>query len=157
MQIQDVQRGDTAIIDALMCRAVTTNVRLEKAEMADVLENVRQNLHWAQDNIDSAVHLKCTSNTQIVGVILIKNFWNLCSLFVDPAAQRQGIGRALLTEAIRRCISRNDRGHVKVNSAPNAVAFYQALGFSIIDGHPKRGTSFPMILHLDSRTTQKLA
>ena len=150
MHIQDVQPGDTAIIDALMHSAVTTSVRLGKVEMVGALENVRQNLHWAQNNVNSVVHLKYTNNAGIVGVILIKNFWNLCSLFVDPAAQRQGIGSALLTEAIRRCVSLNDRGHVKVNSAPNAVPFYQARGFSIIDGHPRRGTSFPMILHLDS-------
>lgn len=150
MQIQDVQREDTATLDALMCRVVTTSVRLEKAEMADVLENIRQNLYWAQENANLVVHLKCSSDTRIVGVILIKNFWNLCTLFVDPEVQRQGVGRALITEAIRRCISRNDRGHVKVNSAPNAVQFYRALGFSVIDGHPRRGTSLPMLLHLGS-------
>jgi GNAT superfamily N-acetyltransferase len=85
-----------------------------------------------------------------MGIILIKNFWNLCSLFVAPEIQRQGVGHALLTEAIRRCIHRNDRGHVKVNSAPNAVQFYQAQGFSVIEGHPRRGTSLPMLLHLGS-------
>jgi GNAT superfamily N-acetyltransferase len=150
MQIQDVKPDDTATLDALMHRVVTTSVRLEKTEMADVLENIRQNLYWAQNNVNSVVHLKCVNDTRIVGIILIKNFWNLCSLFVDPEVQRQGVGRALLTEAIRRCIYRNDRGHVKVISAPNAVQFYQALGFSVIEGHPRRGTSLPMLLHLDS-------
>ena len=153
MQIQHVQPEDTATLEALMRRVVATSVSLEKVEMADVSENIRQNLYWAQENANSAVHLKCYNDTQIVGVVLIKNFWNLCSLFVDPEAQRRGVGRALLTEAIRRCVSRNDRGHVKVNSAPNAVQFYQALGFCINEGHPRRGTSLPMILYLDSRTS----
>ncbi|PTB30026.1 GNAT family N-acetyltransferase [Paraburkholderia caribensis] len=70
------------------------------------------------------VHLKCVDGAEIVGVILIKNFWNLCSLFVDPQFQRQGVGRALLADAIRRRVSRNDKGHIKVNSAPTAVQFY---------------------------------
>jgi GNAT superfamily N-acetyltransferase len=148
MRIQDVQPEDTATLDALMHHVVTTSVRLEKAELIGVLENIRQNLHWAQHNVDSVVHLKCVSGAQIVGVVLVKNFWNLCSLFVDPEVQRQGVGRALLAEAIRRCGDRNDRGHIKVNSAPNAVQFYQTLGFSVVDGEPRRGTSLPMLLHL---------
>uniref|UniRef100_UPI0038994622 hypothetical protein n=1 Tax=Paraburkholderia dilworthii TaxID=948106 RepID=UPI0038994622 len=41
-------------------------------------------------------------------------------------------------------------GFVKVNSAPDAVQFYKALGFSIMAGHPRRGTSLPMLLDLVS-------
>jgi GNAT superfamily N-acetyltransferase len=148
MQIHDVRPEDTEELDALMRHVVTSSVPLGRAEMATVLENVQQNLHWAQQNPDSVVHLKYQSATGIAGIVLIKNFWNLCSLFVDPGVQRRGIGRALLEEAIRRCISRNDRGHLKVNAAPNAVQFYQSLGFSAIDGHPRKGTSLPMLLPL---------
>jgi ribosomal protein S18 acetylase RimI-like enzyme len=150
MQIQDVQPEDTEALDALMRHVVTTSITLESDEMAEVLGNIQKNLHWAQQNASSVVHLKCVDDTGIVGVVLIKNFWNLCSLFVDPGVQRQGIGRALLTEAIRRSLALNDRGHVRVNSAPNAVQFYRSLGFSIIDGQPHRGTSLPMLLNLSS-------
>jgi GNAT superfamily N-acetyltransferase len=150
MQIQDVQPEDTEELDVLMRHVITTSVPLARAETAFVLKNIQQNLHWAQRNVDSVVHLKYLSATGIVGIVLIKNFWNLCSLFVDPAVQRQGIGRALVEEAIQRSISRNDRGHVKVNAAPNAVQFYQSLGFSAIDGHPRKGTSLPMLLPLST-------
>lgn len=143
IQIQDVQPEDTAMLDALMRRVVTTSVRLENAERAEVFENIHKNLHWAQENVSSVVHLKCTDGNRIVGVILIKNFWNLCSLFVDHESQRQGIGRALLTTAIQRCVFHSDKGYVKVNSAANAVTFYQVFGFSVIDDAPRRGTSVP--------------
>jgi ribosomal protein S18 acetylase RimI-like enzyme len=148
MQIQDVQPEDTEALDALMRLVVTTSITFEKDEMADVLENIQKNLYWAQQNARSATHLKCVDETGIVGVVLIKHFWNLCSLFVDPGVQRQGIGRALLDEAIQRSTAQNARGHVRVNSAPSAVRFYQSHGFTIMDDHPRKGTSLPMILHI---------
>jgi hypothetical protein len=40
MQIQDVRPEDTAELDAMMRHVITTTVKLEIGEMADVLENV---------------------------------------------------------------------------------------------------------------------
>jgi N-acetylglutamate synthase-like GNAT family acetyltransferase len=51
---------------------------------------------------------------------------------VDQAAQRQGHGRkaiSLLTEMAKRAGLKT----VEVNSAPDAVAFYQRQGFAMID------------------------
>lgn len=150
IQIQDVQPEDTAVLDALMRHVVMASLRLENIELAEVLENVQQNLYWAQANASSVVHLKCTHGARIVGVILVKNFWNLCSLFIDLEYQHRGIGRVLLTAAIERCTPRNDRGYIKVNSAPEAVQFYKGLGFSIVADAPRRGSSQPMLLRLGS-------
>lgn len=147
MRILDVRREDTEPIGALMHDVVTSSLRLESEEMNAVLTNVEANLHWAQANYASAVHLKCVDGSRIVGVVLIKDFWNLCSLFVDPCFQRRGIGRALLLAGIQRCISEDIRRCIKVNAAPNAVPFYQSLGFDILDNAPRKGTSVPMIFH----------
>lgn len=149
MQIQAVQAQDTQAIGALMRRVVTTSLGLAPQELAGVLENVEHNLYWAQAYPDLAVHLKCTDGSRIVGVVLIKHFWNLCSLFVDPGAQRRGIGRALLSQAIRRSASRNTVGYVRVNAASGAVPFYQVLNFRVMENQPRWGTSVPMRLPLD--------
>lgn len=50
IQIQDVQPEDTAVLDALMRHVVMASLRMEKVELAGVLENVQQNLYWAQEN-----------------------------------------------------------------------------------------------------------
>lgn len=147
MQIVDVRPEDTERIGTLMHDVVTSSLRLESDEMNAVLANVETNLHWAQANRASAIHLKCVDESRIVGVMLIKDFWNLCSLFVDPRFQRRGIGRALMLVGIQRCISEGVRSYIKVNAAPNAVPFYQSLGFAILDDAPRKGTSVPMIFH----------
>jgi GNAT superfamily N-acetyltransferase len=49
------------------------------------------------------------------------------SLYVHPAWQRQGIGRALLEQALRRC---GGHGELKCQEANRAACrFYQALGW----------------------------
>lgn len=96
---------------------------------AELIHNVHQNLDWWMANSEHCCHLKYTRDGRIVAVVLVKNFWNLCSLFVTPELQRQGIGRALIQAAIQHCRALSDRQSIRLNSAPNAVAFYAALGF----------------------------
>ena len=61
----------------------------------------------AQGNIDwwiarhSGVHLKATAAGQIFGVVLVKNHWNLRSLFVAPSSGK--VGRRLLSASIAEC------------------------------------------------------
>ena len=56
-------------------------------------------------------------------------------LAIDPAAQRSGLGRALMTEIERRLL---DRGCPKLNvqvraTNPSAVEFYRSLGYALDD------------------------
>ena len=67
---------------------------------------------------------------RIVGVVLVKNFWNLCSLFVDPTVQWRGIGRLLIESAIEPCRGRSPRSAIWLNASPNAVTFYRHMGFA---------------------------
>lgn len=68
------------------------------------------------------------------------------ALFVDPAMHRQGIG-TLLT---RLGIETLGVTTVDVNEQnPDALGFYQALGFQVVDRSPLDGTGKPFpILHL---------
>lgn len=96
---------------------------------AELVHNVNQNLDWWLMNNDKCCHLKFIRDGQIAGVVLVKNFWNLCSLFVAPELHRQGIGRGLVVTAIQHCRNFTDRSSIRLNAAPNAVAFYEAIGF----------------------------
>lgn len=105
------------------------DVTLDPAHRADTVKNVTANLDiWAQQP-EACVHLVATDGDALVGVILVKHHWNLCSLFVRPSWQRSGIGRQLVRAAIDACRGRSPHDAVYLNAAPNAVGFYQRLGF----------------------------
>jgi len=78
--------------------------------------------------VENASYLKCVSG-EIVGFILIQNYWNLSDLFVSYCAQGQGFGKELLDAAITECQRCSDKDFVRVNSSKNAVGFYRHLGF----------------------------
>lgn len=150
MKIEAVQSSDEAALASMILRTIRTSVRIEADEMAAVITNVLANMHWAFDNAHQCVHLKCVVDGRIAGAVLVKNFWNLCSLFVEPSDHRRGIGRSLIEEAIRQCVARNERPYVRVNAAPNAVEFYSAMGFTRVDDKTQLSTSTPMALFLSA-------
>lgn len=57
-------------------------------------------------------------------------FLYIVDLWVDPAARRGGVGRALMSEAAARCRAKGGRALFWSVFAPNklAVAFYEKLG-----------------------------
>jgi GNAT superfamily N-acetyltransferase len=57
--------------------------------------------------------------------------FDLLHLFVDPRALRQGVGRALFEAACAWCVAQGATKLV-ILSDPNAAAFYQRLGASLI-------------------------
>lgn len=98
--------------------------------LSEMVQNTAGNVDWWLQNPGECIHLKCVDGGRIVGVVLVKNFWNLCSLFVDPAVQGQGIGRSLIESAIAACRGKSPKNAIWLNSSPNAVAFYELIGFT---------------------------
>ena len=56
-----------------------------------------------------------------------RSHWSLEHLWVDPAMQRQGIGRALFASVVREA-ARRRAGVLRVESDPQAVGFYERMG-----------------------------
>lgn len=128
-QVLPVAPRDKADILDLMARVICTSVTQDADIQANFIENVTRNLEWWEANPNLSCHLKAVNQQTIVGVILVKKFWNLCSLFVAPECHRQGIGRALVMAAIAECRDKSEKQAIWLNAAPNAIPFYQAIGF----------------------------
>ena len=103
--------------------AVDTSLRRE------ILDNVQANLAVWLRRPHECLHLVAVDGDSIVGVVLVKDFWNLCSLFVARPVQGRGMGRALMQAAIAACRGRSPKNALHLNAHPNAVRFYERLGF----------------------------
>jgi ribosomal protein S18 acetylase RimI-like enzyme len=93
-------------------------------------------------------------NGSFVGILEVRTFSHISLLFVSSKFQRKGIGTKLLDEALAIIkINAPDIKEITVNSSPNAVNAYQALGFEIKG--PERveyGIRYiPMSLNMDDK------
>lgn len=128
--VADVQPGDAAEVKAFMARVIADSVTQDPDLLADLRANVDGNVDWWLGHPQEAVHLQAIRHGRLVGVVLVKQFWNLCSLFVEPGSQGQGIGRALVEAAVARCAGRSPKQALWLNAAPAAIGFYRGLGFT---------------------------
>lgn len=89
---------------------------------------------------------------ELVGVAEVRRTTHLALLFVRPERQREGTGRRLVDYVLERCRARGRRV-VTVNAAPNAVAAYEALGFTAQGPEREKAgiRSVPMIRTTDER------
>ncbi|AMC34145.1 GNAT family N-acetyltransferase [Janthinobacterium sp. B9-8] len=127
MKIETIHADDSKALLFLMSATIAT-LDFSQEMQQEFISNVADNLHWWNANPDQGCHLKCTLDGEIVGVILVKKFWNLCSLFVSPEYQGQGLGQALMLAAIDQCKGKSEKQAIWLNAAPNAILFYRAMG-----------------------------
>jgi len=102
---------------------------LEREHQAQMIGNANANVDVWLQRPSGCVHLVAVDQDRLVGVIMVKNFWNLCSLFVDPS-HRLGVGRTLVVKAIALCKDNSPEQAILLNAAPGAIAFYECLGFA---------------------------
>jgi ribosomal protein S18 acetylase RimI-like enzyme len=134
--IAPVETADLPGIRRLIEAAIRGGVAQTEAEVAFLLDDIGQSLDEWVAAPAGKLHLKYVEGGTIVGVILVKDWWNLTNLFVDPGCQRRGVGRALMTYVLAECRGRSPRAALLVNSSANAVGFYRRLGF-VASGEPR--------------------
>ena len=127
--IYPVHPDDQEHIIPLMKRVICTNITQDLDLQTLYIDNVIENFNWWMAHPTMGCHLKAVQAERIIGVIFIRNYWNLCSLFVDPEYQRQGMGKALVRSAIAQCRENSDESVIYLNAAANAIPFYESLGF----------------------------
>lgn len=91
--------------------------------------NVCSNLDWWIENRDRALLLVSVQGDSILGMVFVREFWNLTALFVDPKQHRLGVGCDLVTSVINSCKHRSPKGCLQLNSSNYAAAFYRKMGF----------------------------
>lgn len=129
IRIESAQPPDADEIRVLVARTIAHSVTQDAALLADTIANVGRNIDLWLAEPRRCLHLKACTQGRIVGVVLVKDHWNLCSLFVAPESHGRGIGRALLETASAACAGRSPRSALSLNAATGAVGFYERLGF----------------------------
>lgn len=126
--IFSVQETDLEEVRKLIAAAVRQNVASSEEDATFLIDDIDSSLTWWSGNKDSTLHLKYEQDGRILGVILIKEFWNLTNLFVHPDSHGAGIGRALMQAGFDACRERSPKGKLLVNSSANAVRFFSTGG-----------------------------
>ena len=127
--IETVEAMDVREVLRLIDAAVRESVASSDEDAAYLIDDIQESIDWWQQNPETCIHLKYVDGGQIVGVVLVKDYWNLVNLFVLPSKHGQGIGKRLFLAVESACRDRSPRGKVQVNSSTNAVGFYKAIGF----------------------------
>jgi GNAT superfamily N-acetyltransferase len=89
---------------------------------------------------------------KLAGVVAMRDATHLYHLFVQPAFQGQGLGRALWQHARDAALAAGHPSRFTVNSSPYAVPVYVRFGFAATGPRvDTRGIAFvPMELRLDA-------
>lgn len=71
-------------------------------------------------------------DSEIVGVIILRDYNHVALFFVASEYQQQGVGRALFQSAVEECKS-NGENIITVNASPNSTNAYKKLNFEPTD------------------------
>jgi len=119
----------------------------------DICSSFKQ---YGQDGTQ-ALFLVCEKGDVVQGVILVKAYCTITALFVDPDQEGLGVGRALLSEAIRICRKRSGQACLKLNSSHYARPFYEKMGFRQTGrGLDRPGGCIPFEYDLQSRSQEEM-
>lgn len=129
--VRDAVREEEQQIRTLLSLVIQESLDATVHNIPSILENVNDNVDLWLAAPDNIVHLVAEAEGKLVGVIMIKDFWNFCSLFVDPAYQRRGIGGQLVKIAVKKCRGRSPHHAIHMHANNEAVEFYRALGFEV--------------------------
>ncbi len=93
---------------------------------------------------ENCLVLVADTGHEICGIVEVRDYDHILMLFVEPEAQRLGIGRRLLNLALEVCRKENPQlREVTVNSSPNAVEAYRRFGFAVTSPEKeKKGLRF---------------
>lgn len=128
--IREAKETDLSRVREIISLALRQCV-VDSNEHYDFLyKDICSGLDWWRENKEQSLLLVCQCNNSILGFVLVKEYWNLSVLFVDPKHQGLGVGRDLVTSVIKLCKNRSPKACLRINSSNYAVPFYKKMGFT---------------------------
>jgi len=134
--IDTAKEKDIPEITVLIEETIQTCIDVTNPEAKDLIAQCINNINWWQNNQGNAIHFVYRLDDRIVGVVLVKEYWNLASLFVAPDYHARGIGKQLVQKVMTECRGKSPKGMIKLFSSTHAHDFYRAIGFQQA-GDPK--------------------
>lgn len=127
--ISAVLPEDLSAIKELVARSIHECIDVPEEIAGELIEDTHiETASWL-NNAASGVHLVYKLNGEVIGIVLVKEYWNMTSLFVCPAAQKTGVGAELVNAALAICREESPIDAVKLNSSSYASGFYRHIGF----------------------------
>lgn len=138
--IEAVRSDEATQVLAFVERVLAESVDAADDEREAIVGNIRSNFDRWQADPRNVLLLKFVDHgdggADVCGVVMVKDCWNLCILFVAPERQGEGIGRALVTATIDACRNKSPRKAIRLIAWRNAVGFYRRLGFVAVPDAP---------------------
>ena len=146
--IEPVTPAEAEEVARFIEHVIDTSVDATPQEKQFFVRNVNRNLARWRDAPERAVHLKAVVDGALAGVVMVKDRWYLCHLFVAPSRQRHGVGRALVEAAVALCRAEPSRPSIRLVASRNSAGFYARMGFTPVhDGSAgDLGTPFELRL-----------
>lgn len=129
-EIRQAQRGDLGRVRKIIASGLRQCVLASSEHFDSLYAEICNDLEWGLENNEQSMFLVYEKDGSILGMVLVKKFWNLSALFVDPRHHRSGIARQLLNRVIDYCKDRSPKGCLTLNSSNYAVPFYKKMGFT---------------------------
>lgn len=134
--ITELEAKDLKALSELIVVTIESCIDTDSKSVQMLIADSISSSEWWLQNKDKGVHLVYKLDNEILGTVLIKEFWNMASLFVSPSAQGRGIATDLVKAALKVCESKTPIDKVRLNSSSYASGFYQKFGF-VSAGEPK--------------------
>ncbi len=149
--IRQGKEADLDKIHKVVSDAIRQCVTDSDEHHKNICADVRECLDWWVENKENGLLFVCEDDESLLGVALVKEFWNFAALFVDPQHHRSGIGRKLVDGVIDVCKQKSPKGYLRVNSSNYAADFYRKMGFEqIADAIDRPGGCVPLKLTFDT-------